>query len=103
MAENRGRVERSRHQWQDRKVTWRNKEDVTTFYFSRFPEGIKEKDLWQIFQKWGKVWEVFIPKSKNKKGHRFGFVKFKEVVDEQRLKRQLDNNIFIGGMKMFVN
>ena len=103
MAENRGRVERSRHQWQDRKVTWRNKEDVTTFYFSRFPEGIKEKDLWQIFQKWGKVWEVFIPKSKNKKGHRLGFVKFKGVVDEQRLKRQLDNNIFIGGMKMFVN
>uniref|UniRef100_K7MMW2 RRM domain-containing protein n=1 Tax=Glycine max TaxID=3847 RepID=K7MMW2_SOYBN len=86
-----------------KKVTWRNKEDVTTFYFSRFPEGIKEKDLWQIFQKWGKVWEVFIPKSKNKEGHKFGFVRFKEVADEQRLERQLDNNIFIGGMKMFVN
>ncbi|KAL3005934.1 hypothetical protein AAZX31_08G247700 [Glycine max] len=84
-------------------MTWRNKEDVTTFYFSRFPEGIKEKDLWQIFQKWGKVWEVFIPKSKNKEGHRFGFVRFKEVEDERRLERQLDNNIYIGGMKLFVN
>ena len=103
LVENRGRVDRSSLKWQDRKMTWRNKEDVTTFYFSRFPEGIKEKDLWQIFQKWGKVWEVFIPKSKNKEGHRFGFVRFKEVEDERRLERQLDNNIYIGGMKLFVN
>ncbi|KAL2584085.1 hypothetical protein AAZV13_14G109800 [Glycine max] len=62
-----------------------------------------EKGMWRIFQKWGKVWEVFIPRTKNKLGHRFGFVRFKEVMDEQRLERQLDNNIFIDGVKVFVN
>ena len=103
MAVNRGTSKFSNHQWQDRRVTWRNKADVTTFYFSRFPTGVNENDLWQTFQRWGKVWEVFIPKSKNKEGHRFGFVRFKEVEDEQRLERELDNNIFFGGMKMFVN
>ena len=55
MAASRGRLERNSHQWKERKVTWRNKVDVTTVYFSRFPEGIMEQDLWRIFQKWGKV------------------------------------------------
>ncbi|KAH1230119.1 TNF receptor-associated factor 1b [Glycine max] len=91
------------HQRSDGTVSWRNKADVTTFYFCRFPSWVTEKDLWQTFQKWGKVWEVFIPKSKNKGGHRFGFVRFKEVADELGLERHLDNNIFFDGMKMFVN
>ena len=91
------------HQRPDRTVTWRNKADVTTFYFCRFPAWVSEKDLGQTFQRWGKVWEVFIPKSKNKEGHRFGFVRFKEVEDELGQERQLDNNIFFGRTKMFVN
>ena len=103
MAASRGRMERNSCQGKEKKMTWRNKDDVTTFYFSRFPEGIMEQDMWQIFQKWGKVWEVFIPRTKNKLGHRFGFVRFKEVVDVQSLERRLDNNIFIGGQKLFVN
>ena len=65
---NRGISESNNHQWQDRRGTWRNKADVTSFYFSRFPDGINENDLWQTFQRWGTVWEVFIPKAKNKVG-----------------------------------
>ena len=49
------------------------------------------------------MWEVFVPKSKNKQGQRYGFVRFKGVEEEGRLKRQLDNNIYIEGMKLFVN
>ena len=85
LVESRDRVERNNFKSRDRTVTWRDKHDVTTFYFSRFPEGVKEDDLWKLFQKWGKVWEVFIPKYKNKEGHRFGFVRFKEVQDERSL------------------
>ena len=98
-----GRPENTSHYRKERKATWRDKADITTFYFSRFPEGMMEKDMWRIFQKWGKVWEVFIPRIKNKLGHRFGFVRFKEVVDVQRLERQLDDSIFLGGVKLFVN
>ena len=39
----------------NRTVTWWNKADITTFYFSRFPSWVNEKDLWQTFQRWGKV------------------------------------------------
>ena len=83
--------------------SWREKLDVTSFYFSRFPEEVREKDLWKIFQEWGKVWEVFIPQKRNKQGHRYGFVHFKGVENEDRLERKLDNNIYINDMKMFVN
>ncbi|KAH1137989.1 hypothetical protein GYH30_027831 [Glycine max] len=83
--------------------SWRDKADVTTFYFSRFPTWVNEKDLWQTFQRWGKVWEVFIPKYKNREGQRFGFVRYKDVHDVERLERKLDNNIFFGRTKMFVN
>lgn len=85
------------------KGSWRDKADVTTFYFSRFPTWVNEKDLWQTFQRWGKVWEVFIPKYKNREGQRFGFVRYKDVHDVERLERKLDNNIFFGRTKMFVN
>ena len=54
-AVNRGISESNNHQGQDRRGTWKNKDDVTSFYFSRFPDGIDEKDLWQTFQRWGKV------------------------------------------------
>ncbi|RZC11564.1 hypothetical protein D0Y65_011667 [Glycine soja] len=83
--------------------SWREKLDVTSFYFSRFPEEVREKDLWKIFQEWGKVWEVFIPQKRNKQGHRYGFVHFKGVEDGDRLERILGNNIYIQGIKMFVN
>ena len=99
----RGRLGTNIYQRKAKRQTWRNKEDVTTFYFSRFPEEITEQDMWQKFQKWGKVWEVFISRTKNKMGHRFGFVRFKEVTDVQSLERSLDSNLFIGGQRVFVN
>jgi len=49
------------------------------------------------------VWEVFIPQKRNKQGHKYGFVRFKGVEDGDRLERILDNNIYIQGIKMFVN
>ena len=70
--------------------SWRDRPDITSFYFSHFPDYVREKDLWKIFQEWGKVWEVFIPTKRNKQGHRYGFVRFKGVEDGDRLERILD-------------
>ena len=49
------------------------------------------------------MWEVFIPQTKNKQGLRYGFVRFRGVEDADSLERRLDNNIFIEGMKLYVN
>jgi len=48
------------------------------------------------------VREIFISKQRNRNGWRFGFARFKGVVDEHRLARQLDQ-IIIAGLKLYVN
>ena len=63
------------------RTTWRESSDVSTFYFTRFPEDATERDLWLHFKKWGDVRELFISKKRNKMGRRYGFVRFKGVSD----------------------
>lgn len=48
------------------------------------------------------MWEIFIPKQRNKEGRRYGFIRFKGVSDKRRTERYLDN-IIVGGLKMHVN
>lgn len=86
----------------DQKLNWRNRNDITLYYFMRFPDDVSEKDLWTHFRRWGEVREVFIPKQRNRRGRRYGFVRFKGVFDKNRLEKQL-NRIILGGLKMYVN
>ncbi|XP_020228107.1 uncharacterized protein LOC109809260 [Cajanus cajan] len=79
-----------------------NGAEVTTFFFSRFPESFMEQDLWRIFQKWGRVWEVFIARKRNRSGQRYGFVRYVGVLNAKDLEKKLDQ-IWIGNTKMHVN
>ncbi|KAH1239023.1 hypothetical protein GmHk_08G023557 [Glycine max] len=82
--------------------TWRERSDISTFYFTRFLDEVTESDLWAQFKRWGDVWEIFISKHRNRGGKRYGFVRFRGVSDERTLERQLDN-LVIGGLKLYVN
>ena len=42
---------------------------------------MNETNLWYEFKKWGDVREVFIARNRNKRGKRYGFVRFKGVKD----------------------
>jgi len=77
-------------------------EHSSTFFFSNFPEGHGEYDMFRIFQKWSRVKEVFIFRRLNRWGRRFGFVRFFPVSNEARLEKQLDQ-IYIGSLKLHVN
>ena len=81
---------------------WRDKNDVSTFYFTRFTEDTTEKELWYHFKRWGDVREIFISKQKNKNGTRFGFTRFKGVKDAHKLAKEMDKMV-IGGLKLYVN
>lgn len=83
-------------------TNWRDRNEISTFYFTRFSDGINEKDLWYQFKKWGDVREVFISRQQNKSGRRYGFVHFKGIEDEHRMERQLDS-LVIAGLKLYVN
>jgi len=80
----------------------KSKVDYTTFFFSNFPHGFGELDMHKVFQKWGRVKEVFIARRLNKWGRRFGFVRFFDVGNVVRLEKELDK-IYIGNWKLYVN
>ena len=82
--------------------TWRERSEISTFYFTRFLDEVTESDLWAQFKRWGDVREIFISKQRNRGGKRYGFVRFRGVSDERTLERQLDN-LIIGGLKLYVN
>jgi len=73
-----------------------------SFFFTNFPNEFQEKDLWRVFQHWGRVLDVFISKKLNARKQRFGFVRFHGVRDEYVLERQLDS-IWIGTWKLHAN
>jgi len=76
--------------------------NVTTFFFSHFLVNYGERELWKIFQRWGRLHEVFISRKLNRWGNRFGFVRFYDVRNVGRLEKELDF-IRIGNMKLHVN
>ena len=45
---------------------WRNKEDITSYYFTHFTDEVNEVRLWEKFKLWGDVREVYIAKRRNK-------------------------------------
>jgi hypothetical protein len=74
----------------------------TSFYFTNFPEDLKSGDLWEVFVKFGNVVDVYIPSKVDKRGKRFGFVKFKDVLDVEEMSRSLDD-VWCGSFKLRIN
>ncbi|ESW07945.1 hypothetical protein PHAVU_009G005600, partial [Phaseolus vulgaris] len=74
----------------------------TSFFFTNFPEHFLERDLWKVFQRWGRVLDVFVSRKLNARNQKFGFVRFQGVNDVFSLERELDA-IWIGTWKLQVN
>lgn len=77
-------------------------EEVTLYFFTNFPENWRAKNPWEVFNRWGRVQEVFIPDKRNRQGKKFGFVRFYGIRDPSAFGRKLDQ-IVIGCTKLFVN
>ena len=90
--------------WETRPFPVRDggRSELTSFFFSNFPDDLGQVELWRIFQRWGSVREVVVAGKKTREGRRFGFVRFAGVRNIKQLEYQLDK-ILIGNMKMFVN
>jgi hypothetical protein len=86
-----------------RKGFFHHLDKVTTpFFFTNFPDSTTTGELWKIFLQYGRVGEVYIPKKLDRRGRRFGFVKFKEVTDEEELSERLCD-VWIGSFKLWIN
>lgn len=79
-----------------------NNGGLTWFFFTNFPDNYGLEQMWKIFLKWGDVRDVYIPPRRDKKGLRFGFVKFKDVLILKALEEKLAS-IKIGDIRLEVN
>ncbi|GAU47734.1 hypothetical protein TSUD_386930 [Trifolium subterraneum] len=77
-------------------------QEATSYFITNFPEEVKVVDLWARFARFGRVGEVYIPNKVDKQGHRFGFVKFREVSDAKELLRRI-SDIWMGSFRLRVN
>ncbi|KAK2359679.1 zinc finger CCCH domain-containing protein [Trifolium repens] len=84
-------------------IGYRNQiERTTSFFITNFPEESTAEDLWNIFRKYWKVGEVYIPNKLDKGGKRFGFARFEDVEDKQKLLHKLEDT-WIGSYKLRAN
>jgi hypothetical protein len=75
---------------------------TTSFFFTNIPDDATSETLWKLFLKFGRVMEVYIPRKLDKRGRRFGFVKYKEVNDVELLSEKLQE-VWLGSFKLLVN
>lgn len=75
---------------------------TTSFFFTNFLYDYGSFKMWEVFDRWGKVWDIYIPAKRDKLGKRFGFVKFKDVCNAKGLEKQQDG-IWIGSYRLMVN
>ncbi|GJW13487.1 nucleotide-binding alpha-beta plait domain-containing protein [Tanacetum coccineum] len=78
------------------------KENTISFFFTNFPDSWESGALWKMFNRYGKVADVYIAFKRTKKGTRFGFVRFKNVGDVVAFERRL-KGILIGDARLFIN
>ncbi|PWA45888.1 hypothetical protein CTI12_AA511170 [Artemisia annua] len=88
-------------------VSFRSKEDDVTrisisIYVTNFPESFSAKELFHVCKQYGHVIDSFIPVKKSKVGKKFGFVRFINVFDVDRLVANLCT-IWIGKFHLFAN
>ncbi|PNX60235.1 hypothetical protein L195_g051821, partial [Trifolium pratense] len=95
-------VGQRRSRSQQRGYVHRLDREATSFFFTNFPDDVKAVDLWPRFARFTRVGEVFILAKVDKRGRRFGFVKFREVKDATELLRRL-SNIWIDTFKLRIN
>ncbi|GKD81109.1 nucleotide-binding alpha-beta plait domain-containing protein [Tanacetum coccineum] len=74
--------------------SFRTKEDDVanismSVFITNFPKSCSTKELFQSCKQYGHVVDTFIPTKRSKNGRRFGFVRFINVFNEERLMNNL--------------
>ncbi|GJV23313.1 nucleotide-binding alpha-beta plait domain-containing protein [Tanacetum coccineum] len=87
--------------------SFRSKEDdlariSTSVFITNFPLSTSAKELFHACKQYGHVVDSFIPSKKSKNGKRFGFVRFINVFNEERLVNNLCT-IWIDRHKLHAN
>ncbi|GKC34836.1 RNA-directed DNA polymerase, eukaryota [Tanacetum coccineum] len=87
--------------------SFRSKEDNVSHisksvFVTNFPDNFGSRDLWKLYETYGRVVDVFIPNRISKAGKRFAFVRFIRVDDVDRLVRNLCT-LWVGHFHLHAN
>nr|GEY38750.1 RNA-directed DNA polymerase, eukaryota, nucleotide-binding alpha-beta plait domain protein [Tanacetum cinerariifolium] len=74
----------------------------SSIFVSNMPWKATVQDLWDSCNQWGVVIDVYIAAKRSKSGHRFGFVRFKNVNDINQLVSNL-RVTWMGGFHLFAD
>nr|GEW44279.1 nucleotide-binding alpha-beta plait domain-containing protein [Tanacetum cinerariifolium] len=74
----------------------------TSVFITNFSESMSAKELFQSCKQYGHVVDTFIPNKRSKNGKRFGFVRFINVFNDERLVNNL-NTVWIDRFKLHAN
>ncbi|GJU97288.1 RNA-directed DNA polymerase, eukaryota [Tanacetum coccineum] len=74
----------------------------SSIFVSNIPWKATVQDLWDTCNQWGVVIDVYIAAKRSKSGHRFGFVRFKNVNDINQLVSNL-RVTWMGGFHLFAD
>lgn len=61
-----------------------------SFMVHNFPESWGMSELWMLFKKYGMVYDMFMVRKRLRNGQRYGFVRFKDIVDVRKLLQALN-------------
>ncbi|GJV11623.1 RNA-directed DNA polymerase, eukaryota [Tanacetum coccineum] len=87
--------------------SYRSKEDdvskiSTSIFITNFPDSFSAKELFNSCKQYGHVVDAFIPNKRSKAGKRFGFVRFINILNEERLVNNLCT-LWVGRFKFHAN
>ncbi|XVF38859.1 hypothetical protein REPUB_Repub20aG0138400 [Reevesia pubescens] len=68
---------------------------VFTVFVNNVPPKVHWRWLRRVFQRFGNVVDVFIPKKRNRMGSKMGFVRFQSVSEARNAQRQLNGVWFL--------
>nr|GEZ87602.1 nucleotide-binding alpha-beta plait domain-containing protein [Tanacetum cinerariifolium]GFA09575.1 nucleotide-binding alpha-beta plait domain-containing protein [Tanacetum cinerariifolium] len=74
----------------------------TSIFITNFSDSFSAKELFNSCKQYGYVVDVFIPTKRSKVGKRFGFVRFTNVLNEERLVNNLCTT-WVGRFKLHAN
>ncbi|CAI9294632.1 unnamed protein product [Lactuca saligna] len=59
--------------------------EISSFFITNFPDSVQVVDLWRVCGRLGKMVDAFISTKLSRMGRRFGFVRFSNVRNEDRM------------------
>ncbi|KAK1393875.1 hypothetical protein POM88_012931 [Heracleum sosnowskyi] len=76
----------------------------STIFVSKIPNETTAKEIWDLFQNGGDIWDIILPRKRDRKGNRIGFVKTSSELESGRIISNLKQFKGLGRvLKMSIN